>query len=66
MLYNSPAKTILVFPRLSDSGESAKEWEDAKAKKGEKGGGAGKNEFPPVLLFVLALPQFRGPDYLGA
>ena len=53
------------LPRLSDSGE------DAKVKGMRKVGGAGKR--PPVLspvstrlIFVFALSQFSGPDYLGS
>ena len=57
--------------RLSDGGE------DAKEKGTRKVGGAGKRKgerappppFSPVssrFIFVFALSQFSGPDYLGA
>ena len=60
----------LACSRLSDSGE------DAKEKGTRKVGGAGKRKkegSPPPLspvssrfIFVFALSQFSGPDYLGA
>ena len=43
--------------------QALRQWGDAKEKGTGKVGGAGK--FPPVL-FVFALFQFSGPDYLGA
>ena len=51
---------VLACSRLSDSGE------DAKVKGTRKVGGAKK--LSPVsfrIIFVFALSQFSGPDYLG-
>ena len=57
----------LACSRLSDS------WEDAKVKGTRKVGGVGKRKKPPLLspvssrfIFVFALSQFSGLDYLGA
>ena len=48
--------------RLSDSGEGAKE------KGTQKVGGAGKRKKEGIsrFIFVFALSQFGGPDYLRA
>jgi len=53
------AKHAIVCSRLSDSGE------DAKEKGTRKVGGAGKRK-KEAFIFVFALSQFSGPDYLGA
>ena len=59
--------------RLSDSGEDAKAKRHAKSWRGGKKRRE-KGKEPPLLLspvssrfiFVFALSQFSGPDYLGA
>ena len=59
--------------RLSDSGEDAKVKRHAKSWRGGKKRRE-KGKEPPLLLspvssrfiFVFALSQFSGPDYLGA
>ena len=64
---NSYHTPHLACSRLSDS------WEDAKVKSTRKVGGVGKRKKPPLLspvssrvIFVFALSQFSGLDYLGA
>ena len=54
---------ILACSRLSDSGE------DAKVKGTRKVDGPKKrkrNGVSSCFIFVFALAQFSGPDYLGA
>ena len=70
---------MVACSRLSDSGEEAKEKGTRKvggAERGgkkEKGKRKGERERPPLLspvssrfIFVFALSQFSGHDYLGA
>ena len=64
---------FLACSRLSDSGEGAKVKRHAKSWRGGKKRRE-KGKEPPLLLspvssrfiFVFALSQFSGPDYLGA
>ena len=59
----NPPRPIIAFSRLSDSRE------DAKEKGTLKVGRAGKKKRWAVssrFIFVFALSQFSGPDYLRA
>ena len=52
------------MPRLSDSGDDARKWNTREKLAGRE---KGKREgICSRFIFVFALSQFSGPDYLGA
>ena len=61
--------TMVACSRLSDTGEDAKEKGTRKVGGAEKREKEGPPPLSPVssrVIFVFALSQFSGPDYLGA
>ena len=64
MLYrDQKVAKCIACSRLSDSGEDAKEWEDAKEEGTQKDGGTGKKKmgkkpFPPVFFFFFHVRAF--------